>query len=159
MSDDDRSALYAAEIAAFDGTELEASTSVERLGALVALVCTGGWWPGPPVEVRSARLDAMSSATRCGSAGTTLSIARGQATVATAAHELAHALAGVDHGHDALFRAAYLDVVATITNLDPVGRRGSLHLDQLADAFERFGLAVAPRAWPAPPSPAGPIAL
>lgn len=152
MIDRDRSALYAAEIAAFDGTDLERTTTLEIVLAAIAAVCDSPWWPGPPVKVRAARSDAVTSTTRCTGDATTISIAAAQATIATAAHELGHVLAGVDHGHDARFRAAYLDVVAVITNVDPIDRRGTLHVEQLAEAFARFGLAVAVRDWPAPPS-------
>ena len=85
--------------------------------------------------------------------------AASQATVATAAHELAHALAGVAHGHDEVYRRAYLDVVEVITNLDPTDRRGEIHVRQLAEAFAAAGLRLGPRSWPAPPDSAGAIAL
>ncbi len=71
-------------------------------------------------------------------------------TVATAAHELAHALAGTGHGHDAVYRRAYLDVVRVITNLDSTDRRRDLHVDQLRVAFGAAGLAVGERSWAAP---------
>ena len=56
----------------------------------------------------------------------------------------------MDHGHDDVFRRAYLDVVAMGTNLDPLDRRGTIHVDQLADAFASAGLALAERRWPPP---------
>ena len=65
--------------------------------------------------------------------------------------ELAHALAGAGAGHDGRFRAAYLDVVATVTNLDPTERRGTIHVDQLRTALSAGGLDVSSRGWPAPP--------
>jgi len=47
--------------------------------------------------------------------------------------------------------AAYLDVVAVITNLDPSDRRHQLHVGQLREALDAVGLVVGARAWPAPP--------
>ncbi|MBT7430245.1 MAG: hypothetical protein HN783_10580 [Ilumatobacter sp.] len=76
-------------------------------------------------------------------------------TLATAAHELAHALAGAGRGHDAVYRRAYLDVVRVITNLDTTDRRHDIHVSQLADAFARAGLRVGERAWQAPPDAIG----
>jgi len=158
--DADRAAVYAAELSAFDGTDLELVVGLERLSALADELTAGEWWPGPDVVVRPARSDARNSSTRCAAPGATIRLASGQATVATAAHELAHALVGVGAGHDGRFRAAYLDVVAVVTNLDPTDRRGALHVDQLRIAFAADGLDVASREWPAPPSTiAGPIAL
>lgn len=162
--DIDRSAVYAAESAAFDGTDLEDQRQFEQLADLTVSMTTCPWWPGPVVAVRLARRDARSSSTRCEAdrrlESTTISLASEQLTTATLAHELAHALAGVRRGHDATFRAAYLDVVAVMTNLDPRDRRRNLHVAQLGSAFEAAGLDVGSRHWSAPPaSVAGPIAL
>jgi hypothetical protein len=111
---------------------------------------------GSHVEVRRARADARSSSTRCqiddDHGRVTIRIAEPQCTMATAAHELAHALAGPDLGHGEVFRAAYLDVVAVMTNLDTTDRRLGLHVQQLADAFADGSLAVEGRRWPEPPS-------
>ena len=158
--DTDRAAVYAAELAAFDGTDLELVVGVDRLAAVVDQLTAGEWWPGPSVVVRPARSDARSSTTRCAGVGATIRLADSQATLATAAHEVAHALAGVGAGHDGRFRAAYVDVIAVVTNLDQTDRRGSLHIDQLRAAFAAGGLDLVPRAWPAPlETIAGPIAL
>lgn len=162
--DDERSAAYAAELAAFDGTDLEEVRPFESISSLAAEVVDSGWWPARHVEVRRARSDARSSSTRCSSdhadALTTIRLAAPQMTVATIAHELAHALAGVQCGHDAVYRRAFLDVIAVITNLDTVDRRRDLHVDQLGAAFAAAGLRVDDRTWPAPPPNAtGPIAL
>ncbi len=150
----DDEAVYAAELAAFDGTDLEDVVDFEQLCASMTAVMGGDWWTGPSVEVRAARSDASTS--RCIKSGggdrTEIRLARPQTTVATAAHELAHALAGAGAGHGPLFRAAYLDVVAVITNIDTTDRRHDLHVDQLATAFSSSGLAVARRRWPPPPS-------
>jgi hypothetical protein len=162
--DGDRSAVYAAEYTAFDGTDLEEKREFEELVVLLEILAGDPWWPGPPVEIRRARRDARSSSTRCesgpGPEPAVIRLASAQLTIATMAHELAHALAGVGHGHDPVFRAAYLDVITVLTNLDPQKRRHDLHVSQLASAFDASGLAVAPRRWPPPPaSVAGPIPL
>ncbi len=154
--DADRSAVYEAELAAFDGTDLEDVIEFSSLVERMRSVTTGEWWPGPVVEVIVARADAASSSTRCATspAGgrTTIRLAAAQTTVATAAHELAHALAGLEDGHGAAFRAAYLDVVAVITNIDSTDRRRALHVEQLATAFASVGLSSGDRRWPPPPS-------
>jgi hypothetical protein len=161
--DAERALLYAAELSAFDGTDLEVvievSAVAERIGAVVA----GEWWPGPPVTVVAARRDARSSRTCCaphtGSAAV-IRLAASQATLATGAHELAHALAGAGSGHGPTFRAAYLDVIAVLTNIDPTDRRHRTHVEQLAAAFAASGLAVGARRWSAPPdTTTGAIAL
>lgn len=164
MTDADRSAVYAAESSAFDGTDLESPRDFAAIADLVARVTAGEWWPGPLITVRAARRDASSSSTRCGAATssmrTEIRFAAGQLTVATAAHELAHALAGVDAGHGPLFRTAYLDVIIVITNLDSHDRRRDLHERQLASAFDATGHTRAHRRWPPPPiSSWGAIAL
>ncbi len=150
----DAEAVYAAELAAFDGTDLEDVVEFAQLRTSMMSVMAGEWWPGPSVDVSPTRTDASTS--RCTTSGagdrTEIRLAGSQTTVATAAHELAHALAGVGAGHGPLFRAAYLDVVAVITNIDTTDRRRELHVDQLATAFSSSGLQVAPRRWPPPPS-------
>lgn len=156
--DDDRAAVYAAEDAAFSGTDLETPVPLDALIDRAGRVTTGGWWPGPPIAVRAARRDAMSSSARCGGSDVSIRIAAGQSTLATLAHELGHALAGGDRGHDELFRAAYLDAVDAVTNALPADRRRLLHVDQLAYAFAAAGLPVAERRWPRPTG-GDPIAL
>lgn len=160
--DRERTAVYAAEISAFDGTDLESVRGFGRLTRVVDDLVAGEWWPGPAVSLRTARADARSSSARCGDGtdGVTIRLAANQATLATVAHELAHALAGPAAGHDGLFRAAYLDVVAVMTNLDSTDRRGLLHVEQLRAAFAAADLSVGRRRWPAPPtSTSGAIAL
>lgn len=149
-----RTEVYACELAAFDGTDLEDGRPFEEVERLIRSITQGSWWSGPVVTARRARAGTVSSAT-AGSPGRAdapidIRLADGQCTVATAAHELAHALAGVGHGHDDVFRRAYLDVVAMVTNLDPLDRRGVIHVDQLAAAFAAAGLIVAERRWPPP---------
>ena len=149
-----RTEVYAAERVAFDGTDLEEVVPFDTLTAAIADVVDGAWWPGPPVTVRAARSDARSSSARCAcaeGAGVTISVARPQCTAATAAHELAHALAGVAAGHGQRFRRAHLDVVSVITNRSPITRRGDLHVAQLREAYNAAGLTIGSRSWPAPP--------
>jgi hypothetical protein len=162
VADRDRSQVYAAELAAFDGTDLEDVVGFAAVERLVERVLVGEWWPGGSVDVRAARTDAQSSVTRCGvdeASRAEVRIAAPQATVATAAHELAHALAGVDHGHDATFRRAHLDVVQAITNLDRIDARGQLHVTQLNREYAAAGLDVGERTWVAPPDRGEAIAL
>ena len=71
----------------------------------------------------------------------------GQLSVATVAHELAHALAGVEHGHDDEFRAAYVDVVAVLA--------GAAQAVALSEAFAAMGIAAGGRRWPPPHRVAG----
>jgi hypothetical protein len=156
MRDCGRAEVYAAEAAAFDGTDLELGRSFDEVSSLIAAVVEGPWWPGAPVRVVPARRDAASSSAREGAdASTIIRLAAGQTTIATAAHELAHALAGPGAGHSSVFLAAYLDVVAVVTNLDSRDRRHRLHVDQLHGALAAAGLVVGARAWPAPPEASG----
>ena len=154
MTDPDHEALYAAELAAFDGTDLEQLQPFATIRAVLQQVIGGAWWPAGPVDVRKTRVDAGSSSTRCTASGVgtraTISLAAPQMTLATAAHELAHVLAGPDRGHDAVYRRAYLDTVRVMTNTDPTDRRMGLHVDQLSGAFAAAGLAVGARSWLAP---------
>ena len=150
--DDGRAEVYAAEAAAFDGTDLEMIQPFEKIARLIDAVVDGEWWPGPPVRVVAARRDSLTSSARCTvDEAAMIRLAAPQLTRATAAHELAHALAGPGAGHAPIFLAAYLDVVAVITNLDPSDRRHQLHVGQLREALDAVGLVVGARAWPAPP--------
>ena len=159
-TDHERAAVYAAEIAAFDGTDLETVLDIDDVLATIRHVVESEWWSGPAVAARSARRDARSSTARCsGGPVTTIRIARPQATIATAAHELAHALAGVAAGHDERFRRAHLDVISVITNLAAAPARRDLHVTQLEDAYGMADLAIGERTWPAPPPVDGAIAL
>ena len=154
--DQGRTEVYAAEAAAFDGTDLESVRPFDDIAGRIAAVVVGPWWPGPPVRVVPARSDATtSSASLPGDGIAMVRLASEQLTIATAAHELAHALAGPAAGHSPRFLAAYLDVIAVITNLDSSDRRHRLHVDQLRMAFAAAGLAVGTRRWPAPPDSTG----
>ncbi len=155
-SDLGRAEVYAAEAAAFDGTDLESVLAFGAVAAMIEAVVAGPWWPGQSVSVVPARRDAASSsATSRTSDSTVIRLAGDQLTIATAAHELAHALAGPAAGHRPVFLAAYLDVVAVITNLDSADRRHQLHVEQLREAFEAAGLLIGERRWPAPPESIG----
>ncbi len=152
MRDCGRSEVYAAEAAAFDGTDLELVRQFGEVSSVITAVVEGPWWPGAPVRVVGARRDAASSSARERADGSTvIRLAAEQTTIATAAHELAHALAGPGAGHSPVFLAAYLDVVAVVTNLDSRDRRHSLHVDQLRTALVAAGLVVGARTWPPPP--------
>ena len=129
MTDSDHSALYAAELVAFDGTDLEDARPFDQVRLLINAVVADPWWPGGGVDVRAARSDARSSSARCavsGGGSGTIRLAASQTTIATAAHELAHVLAGPAHGHGARYRRAYLDVVQVMTNMDTTDRRRGL---------------------------------
>ncbi|HUS41864.1 MAG TPA: hypothetical protein VMY16_04280 [Ilumatobacteraceae bacterium] len=156
MRDCGRAEVYAAEAAAFDGTDLEVARSFDEVSTAIGAVVGGAWWPGPPVRVVPARRDARSSsARRIADATTVIRLASDQLTIATAAHELAHALAGPAAGHSSGFLAAYVDVIAVITNLDSLDRRHQLHVGQLREALDAVGLTVGRRGWPAPPESTG----
>ena len=75
-------------------------------------------------------------------------IADDQATMGTLAHELAHALAGVGHGHDATFRAAHVDVVAMVA--------GAGAGVALAAAYADLGVPAGVRQWSSPVRVTGP---
>lgn len=150
-----RTALYAAELAAFDGTSYEVVVPIGALRALAARVVAAPWWPHGDVPVVAARSDAGSSSTRQrGGERPVIRLARPQMTPATLVHELAHVLAGLGDGHGPVFRRAYLDLAAFLW-----GERQAAWLD---DAYRSMGLAPGSRRWPEPPpsrTAALPIAL
>ncbi len=161
-ADLDRAQVYAAELAAFDGTDLEEVIDVDAVLGAIRKVIAREWWPGGHVTAKAARSDARSSSTRCGiedGSVASITIAEPQATIATAAHELAHALAGVTHGHDARYRRAHLDVIQVITNVDRMSGRGTVHVAQLSNAYADAGLVIGDRDWREPPAAGGAIAL
>lgn len=142
-----RTAVYAAEDAAFGGTDVDDEQPLAALVELAAVVTGGPWWRevgGPPVVVVAARGDARSSSARArvGEPTVRIALAGGQRNVTTLAHELAHALAGVTHGHDATFRAAHVDVVALLA--------GGRAADALAAAYDRLGVPPGARSWSRP---------
>ena len=146
-----REAVYAAEEATFGGTDVDEPLALARLVAQATAVAGGTWWQscgGPHVDVIMARADALSSSARPSVHGVVVRLASGQLTTVTLAHELAHALAGVDHGHDARFRAAHVDVVAVLG--------GGLLADGLRRTYVGHGVPPGARAWPPPHLVSGP---
>lgn len=154
-SDHGREALYAAELAAFDGTGYEAIVPLDELVESARAITSAEWWPCGAIEVVATRSDARSSRTRYRTDGPpTVRIAAGQCTPATLLHELAHVLAGAEAGHGPRFRRAYLDLVRFCWGDQPAG--------WLRAAFDVHHLAVGERAWATPPTARtqrGPIAL
>jgi hypothetical protein len=157
-TDRGRAEVYAAELAAFEGTELEAVVGFHELVALAERVMSEAWWPKGRVRVRRARADARSSATRHTSRAV-IHLAAPQMTPATLVHELAHVLAGVEAGHGALFRRAHVDVASFAFGVE----RGSW----LSTAYASSRLSLGTRRW-AQPRPAdgasdrialGPVAI
>src|SRR3954447_8522005 len=99
--DPGQAAVAEAEEAAFGGTTLDAPSTREELTARVHRLVAGEWWRanGPPVHVVAPRRSTRSStARRCGD-GVEIRLSAEQLTTATAAHELAHALARIGHRH------------------------------------------------------------
>jgi len=145
-----RTEVYAAELAAYEGTDLESVVGFDELVALADRVMSQAWWPGGHVPVKRARADARSSATRHASRSV-IHLAAPQMTPATLVHELAHVLAGVAAGHGELFRCAHVDVASFAFGSD----RGRW----LAEAYAAAGLSLGTRRWPQPPSVAARVAL
>jgi hypothetical protein len=145
-ADRGREAVYAAEVAAFGGTDIDQVVTLDDVRALAASVVAGDWWAscgGPPVAVVGARSDAASSSARAATGtGVLIRLAPTQWTAATVGHELAHALAGVAHGHDDRFRAAHVDVVAVIA-----GGAAAADLDR---AYRAHDVPPGDRSWPPP---------
>jgi hypothetical protein len=143
MTDRGRQAVYAAEIAAFDGTSYERRTDLESLQALARQITGAPWWPRGPIAVMAARADAGSSATywRSGSSPS-IRLAAPQMTPATLTHEMAHALAGVANGHGPAFRRAHTDLARFVFGPEPAG--------WLVDAYQAMGLSLGDRQWQPP---------
>jgi hypothetical protein len=141
-----RAAVAAVEDAVFGGTDADVATDRDVLHTRLAGLVAGAWWQacGPPVTVTTPRRSTRSSTarSRVGETPVEIRLADPQLTVATVAHELAHALAGVAHGHGEPFRAAHVDVTAALCGAG-VGER-------LADAYAAFDLTVGARSWSAP---------
>lgn len=151
-ADRGREAVYAAEEAAFGGTTLGERRSLRELQGRASMIVDGDWWRqagGPAVDVVVARSTARSSSARHDARhAAVIRLAAGQLDEVTIAHELAHLLAGIDHGHDDRFRAALLDVVALVA--------GPRAASMLLDAYAAFGLTAGRRAWPPPARGSGP---
>jgi hypothetical protein len=139
-----QTAVLGAEQMAFGGTTLDEPVDRAAVGRVIAAVTSGPWWSScaAPVAVETPRRGTRSSSARRRVDGLEIRVSDEQLTIATAAHELAHALAGIDHGHDGTFRAAYVDVVAMVGGASAAGA--------LTEAFEAMGIAMAGRRWPAP---------
>jgi hypothetical protein len=141
-----RAAVAAVEDAAFGGTDADVPVDRDVLHARIADVVEGPWWQacGPPVTVTAPRRSTRSSTarSRLGDLPVEIRLAETQLTVATVAHELGHALAGIGQGHGEMFRCAHIDVVALLCGAE-VSQR-------LAEAYTAFELAVGTRAWPPP---------
>ncbi len=153
--DDGRAAVYAAEIAAFEGTSYEVLTPFGELVELARTITTASWWPRGDIAVVRARADANSSSARQhGGDRPTVRLAAPQMTPATVVHELAHVLAGVGSGHGPAFRRAHVDLAGYAF--------GETEAVWLLDAYAAMQLAPGPRAWSQPPvrdGCAGPLAL
>ena len=152
VGDRGREAVYAAEEAAFGGTIHEQPRSLADLQERARTIIDGDWWRqagGSAVDVVAARSTARSSnARREGQHVAVIRLAANQHDDVTIAHELAHVLAGIGHGHDERFRAAHLDLVALLS--------GPRAASMLAEAYAAFGLSAGRRAWPAPVRGSGP---
>jgi hypothetical protein len=146
-ADRGRAEVYAAELMAFDGTELEVVVPFDQLAGSARHIVSGGWWPVGPVGVMRARRDAHASTTRSrsgpGNGTAVIRLAASQCTQATLAHELAHVLVGVGAGHGSGFRRAHVDVATVMFGIERAA--------WLTDAYAAAGLALADRTWPAPP--------
>ncbi len=154
-TDDGRAAVYAAEIAAFEGTSYESVTGLATLVDLASIVVAAEWWPHGQIAVVAARSDASSSSARQrGAAQPVVRLAKPQMTSATLVHELAHVLAGIPAGHGPAFRRAHVDLVGFVF--------GEAEAGWLLDAYAAMGLEPGVRAWPSPPirrGTGGPVAL
>jgi hypothetical protein len=155
IADDGRAAVYAAEIAAFEGTSHEALAPFDELVALARAITDAKWWPHGDIAVVRARADSeTSSARQRGDARPTVRLAAPQMTAATLVHEFAHVLAGVGLGHGPAFRRAHVDLAGYAL--------GDTEGGWLLDAYAAMQLAPGQRTWPKPPvrgSWAGPLAL
>lgn len=153
--DTGRTAVYAAEIAAFEGTSYESVVAIDELIGLAAVITGAAWWPHGHIDVVPARSDASSSSARQrGSRQPVVRLAKPQMTPATVVHEFAHVLAGLDAGHGAAFRRAHIDLVGFTF--------GDVEANWLIDAYSAMGLQPGDRCWPSPPltrAAGGPLAL
>lgn len=145
-ADRGKAAVAAVEEAVFGGTDADVPVDRDVLHARVEEAVGGPWWQacGPAVSITTPRRSTRSSTARsdAGAPAVEIRLADGQLTTATVAHELAHALAGVTHGHDETFRSAHVDVVSLLC--------GASVAAALADTYRAFDLVIAERAWPVP---------
>jgi hypothetical protein len=150
-----REAVYAAEIAAFEGTTYEALAPLGELLRLARVIVSAHWWPRGEIAVVRARSDAAASSTRQrGSDQPVVRLAAPQMTPATLVHEFAHVLASVAAGHGNVFRRAHVDLVGYVF--------GDTEANWLLDAYASMQLMPGERTWPPPPirqATGGPFAL
>ena len=147
-ADAGREAVYAAEEVAFGGTDLDDVMSLDDLCAIGSAITVSDWWRsarGPTVAIGPTR--AGSSSARRHGDDVVIRLAADHQTRGTLGHELAHALAGIDHGHDATFRAAHIDVVSMIA--------GAAAASALTSAYLELGVPPSRRPWPPPVRAAG----
>jgi hypothetical protein len=149
LIDAGQTAVAAAEDRAFGGTPLDEPLDRRFVDDRVAVVTGGAWWQscGPAVLVSVPPSGTCSSSARSRRDRVEIRLADPQLSLATIAHELAHGLAGVDHGHDANFRAAFVDVVTVLA--------GAEHAAALSEAFVAMGIGAGRRRWPPPYRAAG----
>ena len=137
-------AVYAAEDAAFGGTDFDGDLDSRRLDDLVAGITGGEWWRScgvADIDLRRARSGSSTSSARSSATGCVV-IRLASTSSSTVSHELAHALAGVSCGHEATFRAAHVDVVTVLA--------GAVVGDRLLRAYDDYGVPIGPRRWPPP---------
>lgn len=145
-SDDGRAAVYAAEIAAFEGTSFEVLSPFDELVELGRLITSAAWWPHGEIPVVRARAGAQSSSARQrGGDRPVVRLAAPQMTPATLVHEFAHVLAGVAAGHGPAFRRAHVDLAGFVF--------GATQAEWLLDAYAGMRLVPGERSWPPPPVP------
>jgi hypothetical protein len=143
-------AVYAAEAAAFGGTDLDDDIGAAHLDELLVLLTSGEWWHScgaPAIDLRRARAGSTTSTASPSQSGCVV-IRLAATSSSTLTHELAHALAGVASGHDATFCAAHVDVVSAIA--------GSVVATRLERAYEEYGVGPGARRWPPPIRVSGP---
>ncbi len=140
--DQGRAEVYAAELMAFEGTSYETVLRFATVDQLADAIMSDPWWPCARVHVREARSDASSSTTVAAGDGVSIRLAPPQMTRATVVHELAHVVAGVEAGHNSVFRRAHLDVAVIGLGVEPAR--------WLADAYAAAGLPIGERTWNVP---------
>ena len=144
MIDRGKAAVSAAEEMAFGGTDLDTSLRRAEAGRCLADLIEGPWWRscGPLVTLSTPRAALRASRASDRPGHVAIELSDEQLDLSTVAHELAHALAGIGHGHDATFRAAYIDVVAVLA--------GATRAAALSEAFDTMQVPPGDRRWPAP---------
>jgi len=145
--DDARSEVYAAELSATAGTSLEATCTLDELRAAATRIIRSPWWPVGDIAVVAARADAHSSCARYREGRIEVRLAAGQMDMATLIHEMAHALAGLDAGHGALFRRAHIDIASAA-----IGAQAATWVER---AYRAADLDIADRCWPQPSAVGG----